>query len=38
MNFWAKILLYAAAALFTGVLGKYVADMVYFEERADLIE
>ena len=37
MNLWTKISLYIAAALITGLLGKKIADSVYFEERADLI-
>ncbi|MCH8822272.1 MAG: hypothetical protein IH984_02075 [Planctomycetes bacterium] len=37
MNRWTKISLYVATALITGLLGKKIADGVYFEERADLI-
>jgi len=36
MNRWAKIALYIAAVLIVGMLGKKVADGVYFEDRAKL--
>lgn len=36
MNLWIKISLYVAVALLTGLLGKRVADSVYFTKRAEL--